>query len=360
VERGYERHVPLVRWPFIALAALALVVAGTVSWEAALRARSLRAGDIDDGDNHWVVERRKLDAGRRDAIVLLGDSRILFDSDLDEWQRVSGRRPLQLALEGTNAGPFLEDLANDEHFAGLVVVGMAPTSFFRDRVGLHDKALAFLKNQSPSQRVGHQLNLQLQQVFAFLDNDYAMFRLIERHPYPERGGFDAGDAPYYDVWKLRETGPDRQVRMWPRILTDPYLQEHARRAWHDFDGKVTEDAAIQTVIARTKGWVEAIRARGGEVVFVRPPSNGRVLINEDRRIARERSWDPLLKATAAYGFHFRDDPTSAAMQCPEWSHLSATDATVFTRIYVGAIVAHVPWLRTHARQGVADEHPDRG
>jgi hypothetical protein len=360
VERGYERRVPALRWPLVALTALVLVIAATASWEVALRDRGLRAGDLDDGDNHWVVERRRVDAGRRDAIVLIGDSRILFDSDLDEWQRVSGRRPLQLALEGTNAGPFLEDLAKDEHFAGLVVVGMAPTSFFRDGIGLHDKALGYLKHQSPSQRVGHQLNLQLQKVFAFLDNDYAMFRLFERHEYPERAEFDPGDAPYYDVWKLRETGPDRQTRMWPRILVDPYLQEHARRAWHDFDGKVADDAAIAKVIARTQGWVDAIRARGGEVVFVRPPSNARVLVNEDRRVARERTWDPLLKATAAYGFHFQDDPASAALQCPEWSHLSASDATVFTRIYVRAIVAHVPWLRAHGGQGVADEHPDRG
>jgi hypothetical protein len=360
VERGYARRVPALRWPGVALAALVLALAATGAWEMSMRHAGLHAGDLDDGDGHWVVERRKVDTGPRDSIVLVGDSRILFDTNLDEWQRLTGRRPIQLALEGTNGAPFLEDLANDEHFAGLVVVGMAPSSYFRERVGLHDKALRHLHDESPSQRVGHLLDLQLQEVLAFLDHDYALFPLIERHHYPERAGFDADNTPYYDVWKLRETAPDRQYRMWPRIVSDPYLQEHARMAWHDFDGKVIEDADIAKVIAKTKGWVARIRARGGEVVFVRPPSSGRVIGNEDRRVARERSWDPLLAATGSYGFHFRDDPVSATMQCPEWSHLTADDATVFTRIYVGALKAHVPWLEAHASGGVPHERPDRG
>ena len=359
-ERGYARRVPAIRWPAIALAALVLAVAATGAWEASLRHLGLRAGDLDDGDDHWVVERRKVDTGPRDPIVLVGDSRILFDSDLDEWQRVTGRRPIQLALEGTNGGPVLEDLAKDEHFAGLVVVGMAPTSYFRDGMGLHDKALKYLRDQSPSQRVGHLIDMQLQNVLAFLDHDYAMFHLIERHHYPERAGYDPTDAPYYEVWKLRETSADRQTRMWPRVVTDPFIQEHARLAWHDFAGKVVDDAEVAKVAARSKKWIAQIRARGGEVVYLRPPSNGRVLVNEDKRLARARSWDVLLKETGAYGFHFQDDPASAAMQCPEWSHLTAADATVFTRIYVGALLAHVPWLEAHASGGAPHEHPDRG
>ena len=360
VDRAYVRRVPSLRWSVVALAALLLTLAATAGWEASMRQLGLRAGDLDDGDDYWVVERRAVDAGPRDPIVLVGDSRILFDSDLDEWQRLTGRRPLQLALEGTNGGPFLEDLAKDEHFAGLVVVGMAPTSYFRDGVGVHDKALAHLRDQSPSQRVGHLLALPLQRLLAFLDTDYALFHLLERHPYRERAGFDPGDSPYYDVWKLRETSEGRQYRMWPRIETDTYLQQHARLAWHDFDGKVVDDAEIAKVIARSKKWVDMIRSRGGEVVFLRPPSSGRVIVNEDRRVPRARTWEPLLALTGTYGFDFRDDPVSAAMQCPEWSHLRPADATAFTRIYVGALQAHVPWLGHHAPGGATHEHPDRG
>lgn len=359
-ERGYVRSVPAILWPAVALAALVLALLAIGVWEGSMRRHGLKAGDLDDGDSHWVVERRKVDSGPRDQIVLIGDSRILFDSNLDEWQRLTGRRPIQLAMEGTNGAPVLENLANDEHFAGLVVVGMAPTSYFRDAAGLHDKALAYLRDESPSQRLGHLIDLQLQTVFAFLDHDYALFPLIERHHYRERTGYDAGSAPYFDVWKLRETGPARQYRMWSRLITDPYLQEHGRLAWHDFDGKVFEDAQIAKVIAKSKGWVAKIRGRGGEVAFLRPPSSGRVIVNEDRRVGRVRTWDPLLRATGSYGFHFRDDPVTAAMQCPEWSHLTASDAAMFTRIYVAALKAHVPWLEIHAASGAPHEHPDRG
>lgn len=360
IDREFVRTVPAQRWAFAAAIALVLVLLATGTWEFAMRGLQLRAGDLDDGDAFWAVERRRVDSGPRDPIVLVGDSRILFDTDLDEWQRLSGRRPIQLGMEGTNGAPVLEDLSKDEHFAGLVVVGMAPTSYFREGMGLHNKAISYVHDQSPSQRVSHWLDLPLQRVFAFLDNDYSLFKLIERHRYPERKGFDPTDAPYYNVWKLRETSADRQTRMWPRIETDAYLQEHARRAWGDFDGKVFTTDQVQKAIERTKAAVARIRARGGDVVFLRPPSDGRVIINEERRLPRATTWDRLLGETAAYGFHFQDDPAAAAMHCPEWSHLNARDATVFTRIYVSAFLSHVPWLKAHAANGVPDEHPDRG
>ena len=66
----------------------------------AMRALGLRAGDLDDGMSHWAVERRKLAAGDHDGVVIFGSSRILFDTDLDAWEEMTGRRPVQLALAG--------------------------------------------------------------------------------------------------------------------------------------------------------------------------------------------------------------------------------------------------------------------
>ncbi len=359
VERGYARRVPAIRWATIALGALVLAVVATGVWEASMRHLGLRAGDLDDGDGAWAVERRKVDSGPRDQVVLIGDSRILFDSDLAIWQQLTGIRPIQLALEGTNGGPFLEELANDEHFAGLVVIGIAPTSFFRDGIGLHSKVLKYLHSESPSQRLGHILDKQLQRSFAFLDANYALFPLIERRRMPERPSLiEDHSNPYYDVWKLRETTDDRQTTMWPRIQTDRYLNEHARLAWGDFAGKVIPDQSIATVIAKAKINVDRIRARGGEVVWLRPPSSGKVLINENLRLARPRSWDLLLRETHSFGVHFEDYPAAVAMSCPELSHLNARDASEFTRIYVTALREHVPWLQTHANAGAGHERPD--
>ena len=120
------RVTPAARWPAIGWLVLVLVVAATAAWEWRMRGLGLRAGDLDDGVSHWAVERRKLAAGDHDGVVIFGSSRILFDTDLDVWEEMTGRRPIQLALPGTNPRPFLVRFAEESDFDGLVVVGVTP------------------------------------------------------------------------------------------------------------------------------------------------------------------------------------------------------------------------------------------
>jgi hypothetical protein len=90
--------------------------------------------------------------------------------------------------------------------------------------------------------------------------------------------------------------------------------------------------------------VDLIRARGGEVVFIRAPSAGLYLESENQGQPRARTWDPLLAETAAYGIHFEDHESMRNLTVPEWSHLSAESQRVFTREYVRLLVDNVPWL----------------
>jgi hypothetical protein len=80
--------------------------------------------------------------------------------------------------------------------------------------------------------------------------------------------------------------------------------------------------------------VSTIRARGGEVVFLRPPSAPELRVIEDKRIARQKGWDPLLTATNARGVHSDDDPAMQGLVFPENSHLSRACSTVYTDAYV--------------------------
>ncbi|HEX8794451.1 MAG TPA: hypothetical protein VF765_26080 [Polyangiaceae bacterium] len=346
VERAFARGVPSLAWRRIAAIAFSVTLLAMLAWELRMRQIGLRAGDLDDGVGQWAAERRKVDAGPRDPVVLVGDSRILFDTDLDIFADVTGRRPIQLALPGTPGAQFLTDLGDDEHFAGLVVVGMMEHLYFSSWKGLFGKALDYVHDESPSQRSGVVIHLELSRTFAFLDKEYSLFNLIERNDIPNRGDVE---GPYLDVWKLSETFDDRQTRMWSRIQTDPRLQQHAIAAWHDMKGKPLPQEQIDKTIAAAKRACERIRARGGEVVFLRPPSAQPNRANEEARAPRARVWDVLLRETGSVGIHFEDYPAMQGLEIPERSHLSAESAKVFTRAYAGELVRQVPWLATHAR-----------
>lgn len=337
------------------LATLLLVVL-LIGWEAAMRQSGLRAGDLDDGSDSWAAERHKVDTGPRDSVVLIGDSRMLFDTDLGRWQQLTHRRPIQLALMGSNAQPILHDLAQDEHFAGLLVVGTAELSYFNEYPGSATDALNYRKTESPSQWSGYRIQKALSRYFAFLDSNATLFKLLERHDWPER---DGTWGPYKDVWKLGETNDDRQTHFWPRLETDPYLRAHAKRVWLTiYDGDPVASTLVSKIIADAKVDVARIRARGGEVVWVRPPSAGPILVTEQRRYPRATTWDPLVRETGSTGVHFADYPQMQALAVPDWSHLSQASAVTFTDAYVRVLLERVGWLSSRRSAWIAQENLD--
>lgn len=310
--------------------ALVIMVTGVGIWEAAMRAGGLTTNDLGDSVDHWAVERHKIDAGDT-AIAIVGSSRILFDSDLDIWQAVTGERPIQLALAGTSPRLFIEDLADDEDFKGLVVVGVAPGLYFSQRGGLFEAALDRYRAGSPSQRTGHFLQMQLEPIFAFLDPDSSLFMMIERSwILPEREGVS---GPYFDVWKISWNGKDRQTSVWERLSRDAYLRQHAYEVWMQ-DGPPFDwdQDDIDATIEETKGYIEKIRAKGGEIVFVRAPSSHGLREREREELPRDLLWDPLIAKTGAIGIHFEDYPElSEGMVVIEWSHLEKPSAQRFSR-----------------------------
>ena len=146
--------------------------------------------------------------------------------------------------------------------------------------------------------------------------------------------------------------------MWDRIETDAYLREHARLAWNGFKGKPVAATMIEKVIAESRADIERIRSRGGEVVWIRPPSAEPILVNERMRAPRDQVWDRLLRETRSFGVYFDDYPEMRNLDIPEWSHLSRSSALRFSDAYVRVLAERVDWLRSHHDAQAPDGRPD--
>ena len=352
----YQREIPRISRAVVWIALL-VVVAGVGLWESSMRSLGLTNEDLGEGPSHWAVERRKVDAGEAE-VAIIGASRILFDTDLDVFEEVTGIRPVQLALAGTIARPFLSDLADDPDFDGLLIIAMTELVYFLPPdLGLYEAALHYYRDESPSERIGHQLYLMLSRGFAFIEPDYGLARLVSRLPVPPRAGTF---APYDEVWKIWITEGDRQTRLWGRIETLGHLLDHAKHAWvADFEhNKPTylasyADDRVAESIATTVRDVEKIRARGGDVVFIRCPSSHFYRDIEHEYLARARIYDRLIAETQTLGLHFEDYESMQGLDLPEWSHLSAAAAKDFTRAYAEELVRQSPWLQERmARDGL--------
>jgi hypothetical protein len=354
------REVPTARYAAIGWLVLALVVAGVAGWEWKMRSLGLRAGDLDDSRLHWAVERQKIAAGDHDGIAIVGGSRILFGTDLEVWQELSGRRPIQLALPGMSGRRFLADLAYHSDFAGLVVMDVTPEQLFRLGPGIpeFEGVLEEWGGYGPAKRFGHQAGLFLSRHFAFLDDQYALPRFVDQLDIPNRRGVI---GPYLRPWKLSEAYDDRQHFLWRQIETNERLRGHAIEVWLRGPARnrpPPDEAVITRICADVRESVARIRARGGDVAFIRLPSTGEYYAREQRNVPRARTWDRLLRETDAFGVHFEDYPEMQGLDIPELSHLSRESATRFTHAYVAVLFDNLPWFDANA--SLSPDGNDRG
>jgi hypothetical protein len=346
-----ERATPEKPWRLLAIGVVAAAAALTAGYEALWRGKGLDAGDYNNTKALWSEARRRASG---DAAVIIGSSRIFFGADLDAWEDISGERPVQLALEGTSPRIFLKDLADDEAFRGTVFVGVTVPLFFATDGGKRADVLDYARAETLAERADHAMTKVLERYVAFIDEQSRPKRQVAIWPFPLREGMLAK----FDPRKLSVSGPDRDTRMWRRVEEDERYRKEATDQWAigmnrnapppGPDGKRPQmpDAAINAVIAEVRANVDKIRARGGDVVFIRMPYGGAYTPMEDTGFPRERFWDPLVKETNSVGVSWHDHPALQGFDLPEWSHLSASEATRFTRALVPIVYAEIEKKRS--------------
>ena len=330
-----KRPIPAVPWARIWALAVVAAVAGFGTWEAYWRGQQFRPS-YHNSAGLWAMTRRAVDRQAGAGTIVIGSSRALFDVNLETWARITGDRPIQLALEGTNPRPILSHLANESDFSGLLVVGVTPPLVFMPGTGYREDALERYRTESPSQWLGQRLSMWvLEPYVAFYNYDTALFTVVKRQTWwPPRPGFD---PPPRDVRKLANLRTTRQADLWEKLDNDPEYAALARSIWTDFlkppeDPPPPEEAErhLRAVFEEVRADVETIRARGGEVVFLRCPSTGVFREAETGGFPRERFWNVLLQEVDAVGVHFEDHPALQDVRIPEWSHISASDTDRFT------------------------------
>ena len=333
------RPVPAQPWGPIVIGSVLLSMLLVGAWEAYWRDFGVRPS-IANTYGLWAIQRRRIDAGEGDATVLLGASRLFFDVQLPVWERLAGKRPIQLSMEGTSPLGAVEDLAADPKFTGRIVIGVAPDIFFSG-FAYRGGAVSYTRKESPSQWIGQWLSMRLIEPYlAFYDPDYALKTVLARQAWPLRPGMQRS----LDVRKLAETEADRNTHTWAKVENDPAYREVAREVWRLDLTPSPDDPPLAEVrktmreqIERAAKVVAKLHARGVKVLFVRPPSTGPYLETEERLFPRKESWDALLAATGAPGINFQDYPELQGFTLPEWSHIAYSQADRFTAALYGII-----------------------
>lgn len=303
---------------------IACIYLGCIAgWEIHWRLRGFTPSITDDWPV-WSQVRRQANQ-QSNSLALIGASRILLGLDPEIVEEMTDYSAHMLAIDGSNPLPVLVELSNDPGFIGKVICSI-PSLWLAGELKTKDdrseKWLRKYKKQSLSSKLETRLALTLQGQFVFRYGGLAPGQLWEKWqqgrpvtpPYaPMRADrFRTADYSLVNLQSLRDARIERT------------------RELHQEVPMLGQQEFIQRVESIHKA-VKRIRQRGGDVAFIRFPSCGEVWAIEEKTVPRQRYWDLLAKTVTTPTIHFADYEKLQDFSCNDGSHLSYSDAQIFTR-----------------------------
>jgi hypothetical protein len=334
-----------------------LVSALVVSWELYLRHQGYTIS-YDDGGSLWSDKRKQVYEPSDKATVFIGSSRIKYDLDIPTWESRTGDKAIQLANVGSSPRPMLNDLANDENFKGKLIVDITEFLFFSPAPYVNttpEQVLGYYKQETPAQKFSFIVNKALESNLVLLNKEeFSLNALLASTRLQDRPGvYNMPDFPA----EFTPVTFDRQSYMTDNLLKDPKKMKQVTDVWAML-GEVAKkmppvtQGAIDSIMTEVAVAVDKIKARGGQVLFVRTPSSGPLRAMEKMGFPREKFWDKILEATKCDGIYFEDYDEIAHFECPEFSHLSVPQAVSFTKSFIN-ILQEKGWKFPYRNHSIA-------
>ena len=326
-EKSVRQPPPAGRLGLVWALGLVLSLAAMTGAELFWRSHGYETNVID-GPQLWSYHRSKLGKSKRE-VACLGTSRTVCGFATAEFYRRFPEYNLRLlAVSGLKPAAALLDLARDPNFCGIVLCDVTWTDFRQANLESQQESVDYYHNEyRAAAQLETQISLWLRERLVILSPE-ARPKLILR-------SLLSGRAPPVSGFHI--TKPDRSR------ISDYHLRpEHVRRKREAEAARYRKKAARRRTRPApvTAEWlsevrsfrkpVEQIRARGGEVVFVRYPTSGERLAYTSLFYPRELYWDQIGPQTTARTIYYADYPELDPGDLADTSHLDKRQAPRFT------------------------------
>lgn len=342
-----DQRLPQLPWRRMHAVALLMLGGFVLSMELSLAGRGFEATVLD---TEALWQKHRVRAGRlgKQALILVGASRIQLGLDPDVLRAASSLEPVQLAIDGSSFVPVLAGLAADPSITGTLLVS------YKDHLiaGYEqiDRASAYQANYArltrsalPDSTVSEALLASAvgKRLRSFADGARPLSTLLIRV-------LDSSATPQYlttrhDRSRLADYSlvqmPDFYYARVLRSLGSNALHLPRNPTYDDIEfalrGEIgrlqpTSREAFERGMVHVESLVRKIQQRGGHVFFLVMPSSGFVRDIERKRYPRAQFWDHFARQTSAKTHHFEDYPALRDFHCPDGSHLDHRDREKFT------------------------------
>jgi hypothetical protein len=322
---------PSLPWMRVTLCAVALWVTTTACLEVYCRGRGYRP-HVTDSKDLWYFWRQRVYRDDGKVIVFLGTSRIMADISLEAMRdRLPEYRAIQLGLnEAHSCVGLLKDLAEDPAFRGIVVCELDTPLLARSHWSEREEYQTY-RPPTFAAHVSAIAEAVIADRFVVPQRAHSIRETVRRFLAPEtRPRPDAICTSFRRdrQWHFQEMADIRGMRL---SATARYREDYAR-------GNFPPWSSLSTEVHDINAMVRNLRARGGNVVFVRAPSSGDRWDLEEQYHPKASNWDQFAAASIAPCIHFKDYAAMRDCQCPDESHLDARDSPRFTHSLIDELV----------------------
>ena len=294
--------------------------------------------NIRDSSQLWSMQRDRVYDSQKMPLVLLGASRIEFDIDMKQMQRLLPRyQPIMLAQNAHYPLAVLRDLADDERFHGAVLCDIEPSGLYKMYTDSQQPLVDYYHRQwSPSWRVHRWILTNWQRNADVADPDLGAVAVMKRimsgesPPKPDYLRFYADRSGDLDYTRTDVAAAKR------------HFAELVAKRNGDIRADVEPDRWFAD-LSDVLDWTRRIEARGGRVIFLQSPTSGEVRRTERVRHPPELYWDRFA-AAAPQALDGLSNPVLSAFVEADDSHLDFRDKPAYTSALVDELVKR-GWLQ---------------
>jgi hypothetical protein len=320
-------RIPPAPYVLLWVLASALFVASASLSEVLWRSKGFRPS-VPDTVDFWSLRRCHVYTRRgRRRMVVLGSSRAqlgISPAALRESFPEYGDA-IHLAIDGTSPRAVLHDLCEDPEFDGTIICGATASFLLSGHDGRGDEYVSHYRRAfSSAGGLEKGMNVwiggQLQARLAVLSSSLRLQRLVLLGP------------PAQDSYVHMDWDRYRPAHYLQRMTVDRLRKHRGRRvATAQRSQHLPLDEFQSDVSGGLRRDYEVLRSRGGKLVFIRMPTTDEHWEIDEATAPKAGYWDRITELSGIPTVHFMDYPQLRSYECPDTSHLDATDAHEFTR-----------------------------
>ena len=319
------KHRSAAYWLLAGILALGLALALVIASEAWWRQQGHNPSVIDSAQL-WSLHRDRVEGD--DALVFLGASRTQFGIHLPTVATLlPDARPVMLAVNGRYPLAALKHLAEDESFAGTVLLDVDSRGMALYNRWMQEPYTDYYDTRwSPNWHL-HRLLL----------TPWQARMTVARGPLgavPTLSRWLGGLPPQHPshVWlEANRTGTIDFTRVNPVDLANHFAVGLEKDIANNPPPSPEQWLAELAPVVR---WVERIEARGGEVIFYEPPVSGRQRQLAEKAYPRADYWQRFIDHYTLTGLNYQDEPALLAFELPDESHVSGNQRPAYTRTLI--------------------------